>query len=555
MFTGSQGIFCARANYKDFPKSSIFQGVKPALLLLAALVLLACNPPSESSSSKSTPPTPPITGTTTDTNNPDVKKVTDAAAFKMTESITYYKVKTDEKVVQIEPSDIGINITGNVSWAVTKVGKNGEVGYISDAVKATIKASTDKPNQLEIPKDTVGFFEVQVSAKNGAANKPILLAAGPIEIPATAITIKEVPGLTVDAANKVVSVINASAGTKFTVGELDETKFADGVPKYALAYSATGMGADKLVQAINSSTGEVTLGSGIKDDIAVNISGAAQGPYKALATLVITLKKVEPQGKARYTFTPKGPPANKKFTLTVNEGVTEIKTGEFDASEAIITAKARTEGVSRPQDLITEIILPSTLTKIGPSGFERNESVSGTLKIPRNVETIGRAAFRNLAQTLTRSSQRFPSVVFGAGSKLKAIGGNSFENASLKNFKFPENLETIESGAFRGVQFTPSGTLIIPSNVSKTEDAFVRATGITAVDIRSEKLAKPASASAPFPLGRFFFHSSITGITEIKLPQVVYDSYTKAELQAIFGTNPTNYRKPDGTAYDFTNKP
>ena len=469
-------------------------------------------------------------------------------------TVTYYKVKTDEKVVQIEPSHIGSSITGDVSYTVTQVGESGKVGYISDI--SGIKANATDANQLDIPQNTVGFFYVQV-AKDGATEQPdkILLAAGSIEIPATAITIKEVTGVKVDAASKVVSVINASVGTKFTVGELDETKFADGVPKYALAYSATGMGADKLVQAINSSTGEVTLGSGIKDDIAVNISGAAQGPYKALATLVITLKKVEPQGKARYTFTPKGPPANKKFTLTVNEGVTEIKTDEFDMSEAIIIAKATTEGVSRLQDrknMITEIILPSTLTKIGPRGFYGHESVSGTLKIPRNVETIGDNALRAFGRN---PSNPPVTVIFEAGSKLKTIGSNSFELASLKNFKFPENLETIGSGAFLGVQFTPSGTLIIPSNVSKIADAFQRASGITAVDIRSEKLAKPAGASAPFPLRRFFFHSSITGITEIKLPQVVYDSYTKAELRAIFGTNPTNYRKPDGTAYDFTNKP
>ena len=260
-------------------------------------------------------------------------------------------------------------------------------------------------------------------------------------------------------------------------------------------------------------------------------------------------------GANRYTFTPKGPSADKKFTLTVKECVTEIKPNEFSVSGAIITAKATKEGISQPQDMITEIILPSTLTKIGPRGFYRNASVSGTLKIPRNVETIGRAAFDNLGQTLSASLHLFPSVVFEAGSKLKTIGFNSFMSASLKNFKFPENLETIESGAFHGVQFTPSGTLTIPSNVSKIKDAFGRVTGITAVDIRSKKLAKPAGASAPFPLGRFFFHRTITGITEIKLPQVVYDSYTKAELQAIFGTNPTNYRKPDGTAYDFASKP
>ena len=253
------------------------------------------------------------------------------------------------------------------------------------------------------------------------------------------------------------------------------------------------------------------------------ISGEAQRPVcKELTetTLVITLKKVEPQGKARYTFTPKGPPANKKFTLTVNEGVTEIKPNEFDEKGTIIATKARTEGVSRPQDLITEIILPSTLTKIGPSGFYGNTNVSGTLTIPRNVETIGRAAFHSLAQTLIASPQRFPSVVFEAGSKLKTIGFNSFATANLKNLKFPENLETMESGAFRDATFVPSGTLIIPPNVSKIEDAFSRASGITAVDIRSEKLAKPDGASASFPLGRFFFTAASPALPRSNCPRL-----------------------------------
>ena len=222
----------------------------------------------------------------------------------------------------------------------------------------------------------------------------------------------------------------------------------------------------------------------------------------------------------------------------------------LDINGAIITAKATEESIL-PRNLITEIILPSTLTKIGPRGFDENTKVSGTLRIPRNVETIGQSAFVNLGL----SSSLPPSVVFEKGSKLKTIGFKSFENAKLKNFKFPENLETIESGAFQNATFAPPVTLIIPSNVSKIKDAFTGVTGITAVDIRSEKLAKPDGASRPFPLENGFFHRTITGITEIKLPQAVYDSYNKAELQAIFGTNPTNYRKPDGTAYDFASKP
>ena len=81
----------------------------------------------------------------------------------------------------------------------------------------------------------------------------------------------------------------------------------------------------------------------------------------------------------------------------------------------------------------------------------------------------------------------------------------------------------------------------------------MRINGITAVDIGSDKLAKPAGATANLPLENNLFRG-VTSITEIKLPQAVYDSYTKAELQAIFGSTFTNYLKPDGMAYDFASK-
>ena len=119
----------------------------------------------------------------------------------------YYTVDTAE-VVQIEPSHIGSDITGDVSYTVTQVGTSTQVGYISDAVKATIKANATDTNQLEIPKDTVGFFEVQVSAKADAANKSskILLAAGRIAIPDAAIAMQSTAatGITVDTTNKTV---------------------------------------------------------------------------------------------------------------------------------------------------------------------------------------------------------------------------------------------------------------------------------------------------------------------------------------------------------------
>ena len=48
-------------------------------------------------------------------------------------------------------------------------------------------------------------------------------------------------------------------------------------------------------------------------------------------------------------------------------------------------------------------------------------------------------------------------------------------------------------------------------------------------------MAKPAGATANFPLGNNLFQN-VTSITEIKLPAEVYDSYTAAERTAIFGS-------------------
>ena len=264
------------------------------------------------------------------------------------------------------------------------------------------------------------------------------------------------------------------------------------------------------------------------------VTASADGTHNAGA-LRLTLKP-EPTGTARYSITPRTAGG---FKLTVNNCVREIGNGEFSSSGTIIAAKATAEGTNR-FNMITEIDLPSTLTKIDTNGFAIHSAISGTLTIPRNVATIGSGAFRGNATSSVYT------VSFAAGSKLKSIGSNVFQLNNLRDFRLLENLATIDATAFTGAQFSfstgfsPAGTLIIPAKVSKIGDrAFARgssgSSGITTVDIRSDRLAKPAGATANFPLGNNLFQN-VTGITEIKLPQTVYDSYTAAERTAIFGT-------------------
>ena len=291
------------------------------------------------------------------------------------------------------------------------------------------------------------------------------------------------------------------------------------------------------------------------------VTASADGTHNAGA-LQLTLKS-EPTGTARYSFTEK---SAGKFKLTVNNCVREIRNSEFDANGTIITAKAREISATlNPLTIITEIDLPPTLTKIGEDAFNLHLLVMGTLVIPRNVETIMTRALGAVGGNTTANPDGY-TLSFEAGSKLKSIGPSAFRRNRLKDFRLPENLVTIDSRAFSNAQFffspgfSPAGTLIIPAKVSKIgERAFARGTGggsgITAVDIRSKLLAKPDGAvAADFPLQPNLFEN-VTGITSITLPAEVYDSYTKAQLQDIFGSAFSNYRRPDGTAYDFAAKP
>ena len=264
------------------------------------------------------------------------------------------------------------------------------------------------------------------------------------------------------------------------------------------------------------------------------VTASAQGSHDAGA-LKLTLKS-EPAGTARYSITPRTAGG---FKLTVNNCVREIVHREFASGGTIIRNKATAEGVNR-SSLLTEIELPPTLRQIGPNSLSLHISMSETLNIPRNVETIGDEAF---------SGNGFSgyTVAFETGSKLKSIGGNGFRLNDLRDFRLPENLETIDLEAFFRTNFlfstgfSPAGTLIIPAKVSKIgNQAFARGSsggsGITAVDIRSKELAKPDGAlAADFPLQPNLFQN-VTGITEIKLPQTVYNSYTPAERSAIFGS-------------------
>ena len=263
-----------------------------------------------------------------------------------------------------------------------------------------------------------------------------------------------------------------------------------------------------------------------------DITASADGSHNAGA---LRLMWSEPAGTDRYSITQKSPGS---FKLTVKECVREIGNNEFSSSGPIITAAAASEGVADRARMITEIALPSTLRSIGESGLANHARASGTLRIPRNVETLADTAFL----TMALANSEALTVVFETGSKLRSIGESTFLQSRLRDFTLPENLETIGAGAFFFTQFLFStdssspGTLIIPSKVSRiNRNAFRNIGGdITVVDIRSDQLRKPPTGAA---LGDNLFQD-VTGIT-VKLPQTVYNSYSLADRIRIFGTTIT----------------
>ena len=272
------------------------------------LILTACDSPttntgggtSGNGGNKQPTAETPDKPTAVKTKNPKVTRVDNAPVFGSSKSITYYKINTADADVPLEHTVIAKNITGSVRYNITQVGTPGQVGYIPDAVKNNIKPKTAEPNKLNIPKGTTGFFKVQVISAADPAKKSnaVLIAAGRIAVPAAAIRMQSTAStadLKVNSVNKEVGFTRRSGTlTGFTIAaELDAGKFAAGVPKYTeFIYSAAGIGADKLASAVNSATGQVTLGSAVdRAAVQVKVSGRANGPYTELsAQTLYTLK-------------------------------------------------------------------------------------------------------------------------------------------------------------------------------------------------------------------------------------------------------------------------
>ena len=284
-------------------------------------------------------------------------------------------------------------------------------------------------------------------------------------------------------------------------------------------------------------------------------------PYDAKTTALTP--GPEPQDNDRFSLTPPGGPP---YTLTIADCVRTIAPGEFtptpgkvtDPSDpaAEIDAPTRLDGLlgsSGQNQKITAIILPESLINIGEKAFESHARVNGELTIPASVEVIGKSAFASLGFSI-RPTSRGGSVRFAPNSKLRVIEDFAFANSIIDTVSpLPSTLETIGEQAFFANSYgIRSSNFIIPENVESVGRAAF-GTGPLGIPprfsgkltIRSPNLKRtPDDTALPKTgkLGSLLFRGVIGSgkpvnpFTTIALHEAVFNSYTKDDLEFIFGT-------------------
>ena len=280
----------------------------------------------------------------------------------------------------------------------------------------------------------------------------------------------------------------------------------------------------------------------LKDDSKLGTIGAG-------AFDIASIAKIQ---APRFTLTKNA--GNTTYTLAVAEGVTTVAKGEFASLESVpastpkITLNTRLKGAllgAEPESAITTITLPSTLVTIEDYGFFNYPKVQGTLTIPSKVQSIGEYAFQYLGTSYTNSSSLV--IAFADDSQLTTIKAGAFSHNAITGLTLPEQLETIGTRAFALSNYTNEkmSSFTIPVNVTRIE-AGAFAFGV----MKFSNSATLTIQSPSVTLGSQLFVLSPTDtvFTTVKLPQVVYDGYTRAELASRFG-QVTAYQDLDGNAH------
>ncbi len=129
---------------------------------------------------------------------------------------------------------------------------------------------------------------------------------------------------------------------------------------------------------------------------------------------------------------------------------------------------------------------PSSIQNIGEKAFVDNTSLSGTVVLPNDLETIGNSAFASCKNiegiTFNNKLKSIGSNAFYSCNNLKSItlpdglteiGIEAFINCSaLKSVKLPESLTTIGIAAFSGC--TSLESITIPGSVKNVSEALLK---------------------------------------------------------------------------------
>ena len=269
---------------------------------------------------------------------------------------------------------------------------------------------------------------------------------------------------------------------------------------------------------------------------------------------MIALTPDEPTGNKRFDLTPNADGST--YTLTVADCVRTITQGEFASNSfAPTTVSANTRlagrlGATNQHQKVTAIELPESLIRIEQEAFSAHQKVGGELTIPPTVEHIGDNAFYHLSSA-SSSSERV-RLNFPPNSKLKFIGNQAFFTAKIRAFpRLPQSLETVEESAFRTVGILGEvSNLVIPENVKKLGDRALKLSvefqGTltiesphlvrTPADTAVAKTGSLGDAIFPFITATGTSSPTSSPFTQIILHKTVFDSYTQADLNAIFGT-------------------
>ena len=279
-----------------------------------------------------------------------------------------------------------------------------------------------------------------------------------------------------------------------------------------------------------------------------SITSTSSGSFNAKAIALTPVP--EPTGNERFDLTPNADRST--YTLTVNCGVRTITAGEFASNHSLastpITANTRLAGrlgTTDQHQKVTAIELPESLIRIAQQAFAAHQKVSGELTIPPTVEHIGDSVFYHLSSASSLSER--VRLNFPLNSKLKFIGSQAFRHASIQAFpRLPQSLETVERNAFSSGIRSAVSNFVIPENVKELgNNAFgAAATFQGTLTIESPHLVRTPADTAGAKTGRlgdamFFapgFGTVTSRFTQIILHKRVFDSYTQADLNAIFGT-------------------